>query len=305
MRRTIKRQAKEERVPDAILFADAHLRQTIPLNRKDDFLQSMWRKIDFISALQEKYDCPVLHAGDLFNHWKTSPFLMTLAIQRMPKKFYSVVGNHDLPQNNMEFIEKAGIRTLAVAGVVTLLESGNWNQNEFDQRAFFKIKNRTILVWHKFVYKKKEHWKSDIGGETAGGVLRKVTNHFDVDLILTGDNHEAFVETHKGSILVNPGSMMRITTKQIDFKPRVYLWYADTNTVEPVYLPIEDNVFDMERVVEKEQRDDRMNAFVKSLDTDWEGGSTIENNFEIFFRANKTEQEIQTLVLKAIEYNYE
>lgn len=256
----------------------------------------MWRKIDFISALQEKHECPVLHSGDLFDHWKPSPYLMTLAIRNLPKNFYTVVGNHDLPQNNMQFIDKAGVQTLAEAGAVKLLENGHWN--DLPDKPSIIIKGRKILVWHKFIYKSKEFWKSELGG-FAPGILRK---NKEFDLILTGDNHEAFVETYKGRLLVNPGSMCRTTTKQIDFQPRVYLWYADTNTVEPVYLPIEEDVFDLEKAARMEERETRMSAFVKSLDTDWEGGSTIEENFDIFFRTNATKQDVQELVLKAIDH---
>ena len=50
-----------------ILTADWHIREKPPICRTDDFESALWRKIDFISELSEKYNSPVIIAGDLFH----------------------------------------------------------------------------------------------------------------------------------------------------------------------------------------------------------------------------------------------
>jgi N-acetylmuramoyl-L-alanine amidase len=40
--------------------------------------------------LQEKHQCPVFHAGDLFDYWKPSPWLISKAIEHLPDKFYTI-----------------------------------------------------------------------------------------------------------------------------------------------------------------------------------------------------------------------
>ena len=87
-------------IPDLILTSDWHLREDQTICRTDDFWQAQWNKVKQVAAIQEKYDCPVVHAGDLYHYWKPSPNLLRETITRLPKSFFSIFGNHDLPQNN-------------------------------------------------------------------------------------------------------------------------------------------------------------------------------------------------------------
>ncbi|KKL99820.1 hypothetical protein LCGC14_1810530, partial [marine sediment metagenome] len=85
--------------PDLILTSDWHLREDTPICRTDDFWSAQWNKVDQVMALQSKYDCPILHAGDLFHHWKPSPYLLSETIDHLQgSRFYTVYGQHDLPQ---------------------------------------------------------------------------------------------------------------------------------------------------------------------------------------------------------------
>ena len=112
----MKRTLTKVKPPSTILASDFHLREDHPVCRTDDFWQAQWKKVDFVSELQEKYDCPVLHAGDLFDFWKPSPYLLTETIKHLPNKFFTVYGQHDLPQHNLKLAYKCGINTLAEAG---------------------------------------------------------------------------------------------------------------------------------------------------------------------------------------------
>lgn len=259
----------------------------------------MFFKFDFVKQLQRKYGCPVIHGGDLFDHWKPSPWLISKMMQNIPDEFYTVYGNHDLPQNSMELIEKCGIYTLHVAGKVHTLQSGNWGEKIKEPNLI--LQGRKILVIHKFIYKKKDYWKTRIDGAMAAGILRKYPQF---DLIVSGDNHEAFVEEHEGRLLVNPGSLLRTTTKQKDFHPRVYLWYAETNTVKPVYIPIEEGVVSDKHIKKEEERDERMNAFISSLD--YEDNVELHSSFEINLKtflnsANNVSENVEKIIYKAID----
>ena len=101
---------------DGILCGDLHLTEDTPICRTDNFQEAQWRKLTFIKQLQEEHDCPVLCAGDLLDFWKPSPFLLSKIIEHLPKQFYTVLGNHDLPQHSLELLEKSGIYTLQMAG---------------------------------------------------------------------------------------------------------------------------------------------------------------------------------------------
>ena len=92
--------------PNLIITSDWHLRETNPICRLDDFVEeTQWKKVNFISDLQKKYGCPVVHAGDLFDKWKPSPELLTKTMQHIPNDFHTIYGQHDLPNHNLHFLK--------------------------------------------------------------------------------------------------------------------------------------------------------------------------------------------------------
>ncbi len=119
---------KKELNPDLILTADWHLRDETPPCRIDDFQQAQWDKINEVSSLQRKYNCPVLHAGDLFHYWKPSPWLISKAIQELPGRFFSVAGQHDLPQHSLDLLNKSGCWGFRVSGGFWKLGTRAWSE---------------------------------------------------------------------------------------------------------------------------------------------------------------------------------
>jgi DNA repair exonuclease SbcCD nuclease subunit len=300
MKRTKQTKKAEAVKADAILTADWHLREPEknPICRTDNFWETQWKKVKFISNLQEQHDCPVFHAGDLFDHWKPSPYLLSMAITHLPKDFRTVYGNHDLPQHNLDLIHKTGIYTLQHAKALSVLDVYHWGQDPKTHAAKeleTVVKGNFVLVWHIYTYQTKT-WP----GNTAPKAAKLLRQYPKYDLILTGDNHQAFVEEYEGKLLVNPGSIFRMDADQIDFKPRVYLYYADTNSVEPVFLPIEP-VITREHIEGKEERDNRIQAFVERLNTDYEGGVSFEDNLEKFFSNNRVHTSIKDIIYKSLE----
>jgi len=95
--------------------------------------------------------------------------------------------------------------------------------------------------------------------------------------------------------------MTRQTAAQIDFQPRVALWYADTNTIEWVNLPIAENAITREHIEVKERRDERIDAFISRLDNDWKAGMSFTENLEAFFNKNNTREPIKEIIYKAID----
>lgn len=291
------KRTKTNKKADLILSADWHLRESTPICRTDDFWHKQWQKVKFISDLQKEHDCSVIHAGDLFDHWKPSPYLLSVCMAALPKQFYTVYGNHDLPQHSMELRDKSGVFTLQQAQALKVLDNCHWNQDpETVKFPSIEIKDKTILIWHIFTYQAKT-WP----GNTAPKAAKLLRKYPEYDLIVTGDNHQAFVEEHQGRLLVNPGSLSRQDSDQIDFRPRVYLYYADTNTVEPVYLPIDPGVVSREHLEKQEERNDRISAFISKLNTDYESSVSFEANLKQFIANNVVHTDIQSIIQKSME----
>ena len=282
--------------PDYILSSDWHLRDSQPICRTDDFEEAQWKAVDFVSELQKKYDCPVLHAGDLYHHWKPSPYLLAKTIQHLPQQFYSIYGNHDLPQHAIELLNKCGIYVLQQAGILKT----NFPSKEVELCHFHQTPKQDfadILVWHIMTYQGKEPWP----GCTDPKAAKLLMKNPSYKLILTGDNHMSFVEEYEGRHLVNPGSLTRQTAKQIDFKPSVYLYFEKSNTIERVFIPILKGVISREHIEEEESRDARIEAFISTLSTDWKIGFDFKENLKNFAKKNEVKKSTMELILNAIE----
>lgn len=282
--------------PDLILCSDIHLREDKPLCRTDNFIDEQSLDLGFLCGLQSKYQCPVLHAGDLFHHWKPSPWLLSYAIMYLPQQFYTIYGQHDLPQHNMELIDKSGVYTLDVSQRLTVCNGCHYGQEPHLGLFAHSTLPSNILVWHHMTY-----ITPPFPGAKDGQALTILKKYPQYDLIVTGDNHQAFTEQYEGRLLVNPGSFTRQKADQIDFKPRVYLWYAETNRVEPVYLPISEGVISRDHIEQVEQRDARIDAFISRLDGEWKVGMSFEDNLEAFRQTNNIHQRVMDIIYKAIQ----
>lgn len=302
---------RQNKTPDAILTSDWHLRETVPVCRTDDFWTAQWKKVAFVKELQFQYNCPVLHAGDLFHHWKPSPFLLTNTMEFIPEQFYTIYGQHDLPQHSFENREKSGIHVLSIANALKVIGGTHWGQvPQLDDAYRFDLfqgkihegldhTQRICLVWHRMVWQGHRLWPGQTD-PSARAILKKYPEY---DLIVTGDNHKPFVEKYENRLLINPGSLTRQGADQISHTPRVYLYYAADNTVRPVFLPVQEGaeVISRDHIERTEERDQRISAFISRLEGEWEAGLSFEQNLEEFFKNNRIHQNIKDVIYKAIE----
>jgi predicted phosphodiesterase len=289
--------------PDLILTADWHLREDTPVCWIGDFDEEQWNSVLFVNRLQAQYDCPVIHAGDLFNHWKPSPYLLTRTIKYLPKRFYTIYGQHDLPQHNLDLAIKSGINTLEQAGVLKIMAGCHFGQeppkepNNWTLLPMIGSKPISILVWHHLTY-----ITPPFPGATGGNAISILMKYSQFDLIVTGDNHQSFsTGSNIANILVNPGSLTRQTADQIDFQPRVALWYAEDNKIVWINIPIAKDVISREHIEKVEQRDARIDAFVSSFKEDYEVGLSFEQNLEEFFNKNNVRDSVKQIIYESIE----
>jgi len=283
-----------------IICSDMHLREDTPTCWTGDFQAEQWKALDFIKALQEVNSCPVIHAGDLCHQWKASPWLLRMAMKHLPNNFFSIYGQHDLPSHNWDLRDKSGIAALEQAKSLKVLSTCHYGQIPSNESLLLPVGGslkhaKKILVWHHMTYIQPP-FPGASGGQ-AESILRK----YPYDLIICGDNHQSFSTEYQGRLLVNPGCMTRQTADQINFQPRVALWYAETNTIEWVNLPIQENVISREHLEVKEQRNERIDAFISKLDGDWVAGLSFEENLNAFFQKNQTRDSVKQIIYGAIE----
>lgn len=282
------------KTPDLIITSDWHIRETPPSCRVDDFWDTQWNKIRFIKSLQEKYNCPIYHAGDLFDYWKPSPFLLAKTIKELPDQFYTIYGNHDLPQHNLDLTNKTGIHVLENAGKLKILDGTHWG---LTPSKLLDFKNRKLYIWHTTTYKGRPPWPQ-CTDPNAKTILK---TYPEADLIITGHIHQPFTEENNGSILINPGSITRQESDQKNVPVSVFLYYADTNSFEQIKIPTDINAV-TESVIRKniKERDARIEAFISKISNDWDVSLDFEENLERFFKENNTKDDIKKIIYEMI-----
>jgi len=322
MKRTL---SNKDKKPTAILSGDIHLTDSVPVSRVDDYLEAQYTKLKFLKDLQKKWNCPVWDAGDVFDYWKASPWLLSRAHQMLPD-MVTIPGNHDMPEHNLNLFMKSalwhqaqvrpGTTVLGLPGLTNIYQQGDeyvivglpYDQlDKFDVNVLFNQPDfpegveTFVLMLHEFIWPgKTPPWKG-APGYSAQEILKRFSPYFDV--IVTSDNHQSFVETYKDTILVNPGAMMRDDAGTVNDKPRCYLYYADTNTVVPAYYPIKEGVHDISYLEGVKERDARIEAYIAKIThgTDGALGLSFETNLESFFKSNNTPKKIKELIWHHME----
>ena len=297
----------------AILASDLHLREDTPQCRAAGFWEAQERKIDFIFSLAKKHQIPILVAGDLGNKPRWSCKLLEWFISKIDKniKIFVIPGQHDLINHRSDLWESSAIGVLQAAEVITLLGFDNFPLDiEFNNFWLYgfpygvglqnidkanDLKPR-IAMTHEMIIEKVDLFPDQ--NAIKGNQILK--NHSEFSIIHSGDNHQAFTVEYQGRVLVNPGSMMRNTAAQIDHKPRVYLWYAETNEIEAVYLPIEQGVIDRSHIDNVQERDTRMDAFIQRVKKDVEIQLAYTENLENYFQKYRTEKPVKEKTWAAV-----
>jgi len=287
------RRSSQPRKADAILTADIELRAFQPTCRTDDHWAAQERKIKWLCQLQMENDnCPIFDAGDLFDkRYKSNPSheLLGWAMENLPEKFYTIPGNHDLPGKSIDNYSNSAMAVLERAGFLTALIDGytiigpGYSLTGYPWG--FEIKNKIfahsdivkkVALVHAMVYEEFEPFPGCVG-YSAKEVMDLLP---DFDLIVCGHNHQTFTREKDGRVLVNPGSLMRNDADQIDFKPSVFLWFADTNTIKRVYVPIEEGVINRDYIDIKKAKENRLDAFVEKLGEQVVSGINFHDNLE-------------------------
>ena len=246
----------------AIAVSDLHLSLKAPRCRgaEPSWFLAMEKTLGQLREMQERFDVPVLCAGDIFDRWNAPAELINWAIDHLPKEIYAIPGQHDLPQHNYEERNRSAFETLIKANRIKgiydrtdgnlLITSDPRNAVDYwceimgfpfgfpiQKKNYNREKDSVdlrIAVGHEYF------WKS--GCEYPGAPKEKrLTKHklpkgwSNYDLIILGDNHKGFCFKSGSTTVFNCGTFMRRKTDEIDYDPWVGLIYSDGH-VEPRLL---------------------------------------------------------------------
>jgi hypothetical protein len=233
----------------AVACSDIHLSLNPPPARAgEDWFAAMKRTLDELRKISEEYDAPILCAGDIFDHWDSSPELINFALQNMPPMI-SIPGQHDLPFHSIENVRKSAWQTLVEAGLIVDVSTEAYVDSKFQVVGFpfgkplqpmrWKSGLFTISLIHKYVWTKKHSYPNPPPSGNASVVKRKMKGY---NIIISGDNHTPFCVRGRNPTLFNCGTLMRRKSDEKDYKPRVGLIFED-GTVQSRRLDISNDIF--------------------------------------------------------------
>jgi hypothetical protein len=114
-----------------IACADLHFSDKQPTSHTaSNWLDFQCEQLKQLAHIQSIYKCPILCAGDIFHRSTVSLELLNMVIDNLPRPFYCVPGQHDLPYHSEEQITKSAYYNLVKHnGIFDLSDSPEYIDN--------------------------------------------------------------------------------------------------------------------------------------------------------------------------------
>jgi DNA repair exonuclease SbcCD nuclease subunit len=125
-----------------LYLTDTHCRGTSPVNRKDDFVQSLYLKMEEVAALARELEVKaILHGGDLWDFPNPSlaeanSFVSRLRAAGVP--IYIIAGNHDLRRQDLDTLSDTMLGIQGALGKVRIVNGKS--------RVYFGDKNVRVQI---------------------------------------------------------------------------------------------------------------------------------------------------------------
>lgn len=295
-----------------VLTSDLHIRRSTPKCRTDNFLLTQEKKIRFICDLATSYNCPWLVAGDIFDKPRPGEFIKQWLISILSEYSIEIIcipGQHDLPNHQLQLLPDSALSVLAASGILNLITIPNkpihicntviygcpfgTSPKDIIIEETEETEETKILMWHHMVIN-NPLWL----GQEADKATKIQKLYPEYDLILTGDNHTSFAINANGKWIVNPGSMLRMESDEIDREPCVFLY--DNGKVEKINIPIEKDVFNETVIVENKRKSGRFDSLVEKLQIGFTSGRSFDEKMIYYLENNDIKQSVKDLILEAL-----
>ena len=298
----------------ALAVSDLHLSHRPPIARSSEksWYGVMERYTDQLWTLKNKHNCPVLVAGDLFDHWN-EPAELTNFIIKILRPFdgdiYAIHGQHDTPFHRGQDLHRSAFWTLVESEIVKYLTESEWLRGNLHVKGFSwgtpltknteKEKDRvSVAVIHHYVWR-DGHSHPGAKEEDHVENVRKQLQEFDV--VVSGDNHSPFISNSKLPVMLNCGTFLRRKSDEIKYCPQVGLIHDD-GSVSPHYLDTSEDVFlrtsELAKII-KEGVD--VSQFLEELNQLGDKAINFREAVEECLRSKEIREEVATIVLKAME----
>ncbi len=300
----------------AICVGDMHWSLRAPLmHNAASWFATLENHAIQLQLLAKKYEAPIVSAGDVFDHFDEPAELLNHFLRCMPK-FYSVAGNHELPNHRVDLITKSAYWCAVSCERIRHLTDDPWLVADTKKKKQLRLygfswgekikppetKSESTLdlaVVHGFI------WKGDFGHE--GAQKKDHAKRWELtldgfDAAVFGDNHKGFSvhsvlgEKRQGTIF-NCGSFIRRKFDELDYTPGCGL-LLDTGRIERVFFDTSRDVINDRKQAARDLGEGFMQELLDEI------SATDENDidFEQVVRTKASQMKNRRLGSLLIEY---
>jgi len=237
----------------------------------------------------------MLVAGDILDSGSNSQYLENLIISILKNAKYPIItipGNHDLPYHSMKQLHKSTYWVLHQAGVIKDASTVEGITGVGYGETI--PEGEGILMCHRLVFPSKPPEYLDTAISS-----KELLELYDYDIIISGDNHQAFYTKHDGKVLINGGGLFRQSADKKFINPKVYLY--DAGKVEEIEVPINIEDVQQEYLLDEKDRENRITAFVEKVKVAHDIGLSFKDNIENTLQTTKVDIKVKELILRGMK----
>lgn len=279
-----------------ICTSDWHLRPDRPLCRTDiDWMETQRQNVREVIDLAQKHGANILHAGDILDIPRTPPNVLTLLLSELSRfqgTMFLIGGNHSIQYHKQEFLMESSLGVLACVsglgdnnGIQYLECTDSTEDGRFEQWA--PVSDYGVVLIHTLTFKKSNDILFGMKATSAPKLIDKFDGY---KYLVTGDNHTSFLYEEDGHFVINPGSLNIQSAAHADYEPCVYLLDNEKGTVERIPLQPYHKFVTDNHLVEKRERDGRIESFVETIKKNGKVKLDFESN--LAYSAKDMEQDV-------------
>lgn len=300
----------------AIVGSDLHLSHTPPIFRSTEpnWYKAMARPLKEINNLIEKYGCPFICPGDIFDTWRVPAELITFAFRYLPWHTYAVPGQHDLPFHNYADRKRSPYYTLVQAKHVIDVEPGYpittptsviihgfpWEHTIVKCPTKAHTFGLNVAAIHSYIWTRKTKFPGAPVEQRLREYQKKLVGY---ECAFFGDNHRGFLAKGKGSDchILNCGSMMIRNSDQYSYKPSVGLLYADGNIERHFLDTSKDKYLLLDEIPEIKEKNLELESYISFMTNLEISPKAFKDSVIAWMKVNKISDEVRKIVLDAVE----
>jgi len=232
-----------------LIVGDTHFTGKNPIGRLDDIVEVQFDKLEEIVMLSNKYDAPIIHTGDIFNVAIIANSILTqigAIMENLNNPLYFVWGNHDLMYHSLDLWDRTSLGIMwANSGKIKHISefytdyAKHWAWNDWGAEYGLQWYGTRpdLLLTHKAVVSEQKMGKGSWVLEDEDFCM-DIDNNLELRgyrLIICGHWHKPYIFKRKGSLVINPGPVLRRSVEEW-IMPSVILLNTDTLLYKKLYL---------------------------------------------------------------------